>query len=57
MCDKLKSITSICQKCKEAKNGKQMGTKRKAYRSAKDEKHVTNETGKRGEESFLTKLS
>lgn len=57
MCDKLKSITSICQKCKEVKNGEQMGTKRKACKLAEDEKHVTNETGERGEESFLAKLS
>ena len=42
MCDKLKSITSICQKCKEAKNGEQMGVKRKACKLAEDEKHVTN---------------
>ena len=55
MC-KLKSITSICQKCKQVENGEQMGVKRKACRTAKDEKHVTNETGERGEESFLAKL-
>ena len=57
MCDKLKSITSICQKCKEVKNGEQMGTKRKACKLAEDEKHIANETCKRGEKSFPKKLS
>jgi len=46
MCDKLKGVTSICQKCKEVKNGEQMGTKRKTCKSAKDEKHATNGVGK-----------
>lgn len=52
MCDKLKGITSICQKCKRVENGEQMGTERKTCGTAKNEKHLACNIRSQNKELF-----